>query len=374
MLKAMDHEYALQLIGRIDPKFRKVWENRPFNDQIALAQYFLPHGSNKPIIGPTRPRIVKWYCPFASQNNFPSGHRYCVNVYTGCSHQCTYCYAAGYEPECANSKKSFEKLIQNDMEDLERFDVPPAPIHLSNSTDPFQPLEKDLGHTRFALEQILKHRHRFTTVTILTKNPLLPVQLGYVELFKALLDYQPDHSGERKNRISWPGFVVEVSVAFWQENARSFYDPGAPTVKHRIEGIEALHQAKIPIVLRIDPLFPRSPVTGTKNMFDFGLPEAQTLEDLGHLASLAREIEAKHIVYSVAKIVQPRGRKLSSSMRVLRDVYASFAVPEKLIWQGGSWRLPYTVANEKIIEPFLDICEQKKIPAKFCMQNLIETP
>ena len=171
----IDKDQAVLLIDRIDSKYKPVWKNRSIDSQIALAQYFLPHSSKKPAIGPTRPRIVKWYCPFASQKDFPTGHRYCINVYTGCDHKCTYCYAAGYEPEHANAKRFFEKLIDKDMDDLERFDVPAAPVHLSNSTDPFQPLEKQFGHTRYALEQILKHRHRFTTVTILTKNPMLPV-------------------------------------------------------------------------------------------------------------------------------------------------------------------------------------------------------
>ena len=372
----IDSNQAMLLIDRIDSKYKAIWENRSISDQIALAQYFLPHSSKKPVIGPTRPRIVKWYCPFASQEDFPAGHRYCINVYAGCDHKCTYCYAAGYEPESANTKKSFEKHIGMDMDDLERFGVPPAPVHLSNSTDPFQSLEKEFGHTRYALEQILKHRHRFTTVTILTKNPMLAVQLGYIKLFKALLDHQPDRSMYEDNRRHWPGFIIEVSLAFWQEAARIAYDPGAPMVKQRIEGIRVLHQAGIPLVLRIDPLFPRSPITKNpiKNMTDFGLPEAQTIDDLEKLISLAKEVDVKHIVYSTAKIVQPRGRKLSQSMRTLRNVYESFAAPEKLTWRGGSWRLPFAIANEKILRPFLEICRKKNITAKFCKHNLIETP
>jgi len=128
-----------------------------------MALYFLPHGSKKPTLCPTRPRVVKWYCPFASQRHFPSGHRYCVNVYTGCSHACEYCYAASYEPAAAGVKRDFARSLDKDLADLERFDVPPAPIHLSNSTDPFQPLERDAGHARLALWRILDHRGRFTT-------------------------------------------------------------------------------------------------------------------------------------------------------------------------------------------------------------------
>jgi len=281
-----------------------------------------------------------------------------------------------YEPEKASAKANFEKLIRKDMDDLEIFDVPPAPVHLSNSTDPFQPLEKRFGHTRYTLEQILEHRRRFTTVTLLTKNPLLPVQFGYIELFKALLDHQPDHSMYKDSRRHWPGFVIEVSLAFWQETARIAYEPGAPTVKQRIEGIRALHRAGIPLVLRIDPLFPRSPITANpiKNMADFGLPEAHTLEDLDNLISFAKEVDVKHIVYSAAKITQPRYRKLSKIMATLKKLYQVYAAPEKLIWQGGSSRLPFDVINQRIVNPFLEICHKHGVKAKFCKQNLIETP
>ncbi|MCL2118121.1 MAG: hypothetical protein FWH27_06795 [Planctomycetaceae bacterium] len=44
----------------------------------------------------TRPRVVKWYCPFADQAVFPSGVRDSINVYCGCEHGCHYCYVQGY--------------------------------------------------------------------------------------------------------------------------------------------------------------------------------------------------------------------------------------------------------------------------------------
>ncbi len=251
---------------------------------------------------------------------------------------------------------------------LERFNVPPAPVHLSNSTDPFQTLEKDYGHTKLALEKILKHKKRVTTVTILTKNPLLAAQSGYIELFKALLENQ------EKDRV-WPGFVIEISLAFWRDKARCFYDVGAPTVQDRVKGIRALYRAGIPLVLRIDPLFPRSPITkNPAGMTDFELPEAQTQNDLENLISLAKEVNVKHIVYSAAKIIQPRGRTLPKSLVKLREVYYAYAAPEKLVWRGGSWRLPASVIHQKVISPFLDICRDKGVSFKFCKQNLIETP
>ena len=107
------------IVSRINEKFRPVWEPLPPDQRTALARYFLPHKSSKESLAPTRPRLIKWYCPFAGQATFPSGHRYCLNTYTGCSHRCRYCYAAGYEPDEAGPKREFASLLAKDLADLE---------------------------------------------------------------------------------------------------------------------------------------------------------------------------------------------------------------------------------------------------------------
>ena len=398
---------GLSLAQRIDPKYAPAWANKSPRAQAAMALYFLPHASRKPTLCPTRPRVVKWYCPFASQRHFPSGHRYCLNVYTGCSHACEYCYAAAYEPAAANVKQDFERSLEKDLADLERFDVPPAPIHLSNSTDPFQPLESAAGHTRLALQRILDHRSRFTTVVVLTKNPRLTVELGCDDLFRKL-DAHPLHS-------SRPGFLIEVSLAFWRDEARQTYDPGAPSVENRIEGLRRLRRAGVNVVLRIDPLFPRgeergagvspalcaplgwpledvnssSPDAGRMPATHAGetpatrgtpatrLPTPQTLDDLERLVAFAKEVGVQHVVYSTAKIVQPRTRPLSPTMQHMRALYESIArqsqPPERLTFRGGSWRLP-PAAQSTITAPLLDLCRRHGVIAKCCWQNLIETP
>ena len=89
-------------------------------------------------------------------------------------------------------------------------------------------------------------------------------------------------------------------------------------------------------------------------MDDFGLTEPQTPDDLRHLLGLAKELDVRHVVYSAAKLTQPRGRKLSGTMRAMRDFYGACAAPEKLDFHGGSWRLPRDVAQTLIEKPFLD--------------------
>jgi hypothetical protein len=365
-LRVLSYDEVLQSVPKIDEKFRPVWEGLSPQHQIALALYFLPHRSGRDVLTPTRPRVIKWYCPFAGQKNFPSGHRYCVNVYTGCVHECVYCYAMSYSPDHASCKHNFAHMVEQDVEDLERFDVPPAPVHLSNSTDPFQPLETIHHHTQFALQQILGHRRRLTSVIILTKNPLLAVRLGYSELLQRLVELPSDHPQyERFRQMSQPGFCMEVSLAFWREEAAKTYDVGAPSVAERIEGLRALAAKGIPLVLRIDPLLPRSPLTDESDltMGDLGLPKGQSLDDWEHLVLLAKELNARHVVYSLAPIMQ-----------TFRKVYELMAAPLRLDWRSASWRLPHNVAEARITAPFLEICRRHGVPAKFCMSNLVETP
>jgi len=81
----VDVQRGLSLASRVHAKYRPVFEKLGDRAQAALAYYFLPHQSKKDVLEVTRPRVIKWYCPFADQRSFPSGHRYCINVYTGCA-------------------------------------------------------------------------------------------------------------------------------------------------------------------------------------------------------------------------------------------------------------------------------------------------
>lgn len=251
-------------------------------------------------------------------------------------------------------------------------------MHLSNSTDPLQQnLEERLGHTMLALEGILAHRSRFATVTILTKNPGLAATARYARLLASLATLPADHSAAAKwTSTGAPAVQVEVSLAFWREEASSFWDPGAPSVAARIAGVRALSEAGIPVVLRLDPLFPRSPLPlrPQRRLSDFGLVEAQSIDDLESLVSFAKTVGVRHVVYSPVKIVQPRRSKMAPEMSRLLDVYRELAWPDKPVWRGGSWRLPRPIAEKLVTGPFLEICQRQQVPAKFCMRNLVETP
>jgi hypothetical protein len=247
-------------------------------------------------------------------------------------------------------------------------------VHLSNSTDAFQPLEAAVGQTHLALEQLARHRHRFTTVTVLTKNPLLAARPPYIELFQRLAVLPADHPCQEDfARRVLPAMRVEVSLAFWQEEARRIFDPGAPPVAARIEGIRRLRQAGVPVVLRISPLLPRSPLRD-KTWADFGLPESQSIDDLDRLLAFAAEAGVMQVVYLVGKLPRPRNGGLSDVMRKLLSGYRHLAGSATLNFHGGSWRLPDAIAREHVVEPFLSLCRRHGLMVQFCKQNLIKTP
>ena len=255
--------------------------------------------------------------------------------------------------------------------------MPPAPVHISIGTDPFQPLEPRIGDTKRTLEGLLAHRRRFSTVTIVTKNPALAARSDYAQILAVLGAIPSAHPfAERWQALDLPAVQVEVSLAFWRAEAAAFWDPGAPTVASRIAGIRASRAAGIPVVLRIDPLFPSSPlpVEPSRSLADFGLVEAQTPQDLGNLVSFAKEVGARHVGYPPAKIVRPRWQPLPAARNNLLQVYRALAAPRKPVWRGGSWRLPNPVADRLVTGPFFELCRAAGIPAKFCMQNLLDTP
>lgn len=270
-----DLSKGLSLAARVHPKYQSVFDRLGETDRAAVALYFLPHGSKKDVLEVTRPRVVKWYCPFADQRTFPSGHRYSINVYTGCEHRCRYCYVTGYSDRRPDCKSRFRQDLCKDLEALEFFDVPPAPVHLSNSTDALQPLEQAHRHTLFTLEKLAEHRKRFTTVTLLTKNPAALADDKYIRTLQRLNELPADHPRHawfEKN--GFPPLRLEISLAFSSDEHRRLLDPAAPSVENRMAAIRQLRQQGLPVFLRIDPLFPRDPLTVGEKMGDFGLPDS----------------------------------------------------------------------------------------------------
>ena len=101
-----------------------------------------------------------------------------INPYRGCEHGCIYCFARPTHAYLDLSPgRDFETQIYFKPEacallkkELARPGYEVSPIALGTNTDPYQPVEKDLGITRGLLELFAELRH---PVTIVTKGALI---------------------------------------------------------------------------------------------------------------------------------------------------------------------------------------------------------
>ncbi|CAN5379673.1 PA0069 family radical SAM protein [soil metagenome] len=170
--------------------------------------------------------------------------QFSLNPYQGCEHGCVYCYArnsheywgysAGLEFEQKilvkrNAVALLEKKLQSKNWEA-------APVVLSGNTDCYQPIEKQLKITRELLQTFLKYRH---PVGIITKNALV---LRDMDILRELADLGLVH--------------VHLSITSLDEQIRRLLEPRTATVAKKLETLEKLTSANIPVHIMMAPIIP----------------------------------------------------------------------------------------------------------------------
>jgi len=96
-----------------------------------------------------------------------------LNIYRGCLHGCTYCFAPSatrvdrerfHDPEFIKPR---DKILVDLAQQATLMAGDPRPILLSFTSDPYQPMEREAQVTRSALKILMANR---LTATILTKG------------------------------------------------------------------------------------------------------------------------------------------------------------------------------------------------------------
>ena len=167
-----------------------------------------------------------------------------INPYRGCEHGCIYCYARpshaylGLSPGLDFETKLFVKHDAAAL--LERELAAPgyrcAPIALGPNTDPYQPLERRLQITRSVLEVLARCRH---PVTIVTKSAAI---LRDVDLLAPMA----------ADRLA----MVFVSVTSLDPELARKLEPRAAAPHRRLQVIEQLSAAGIPVGAMVAPIIP----------------------------------------------------------------------------------------------------------------------
>ena len=167
-----------------------------------------------------------------------------INPYRGCEHGCVYCFARpthaylGLSPGLDFETKLFVKdgaAAQLERE-LAAPKYRPATIALGANTDPYQPIERQYRVTRSILEVLARRNH---PVGIVTKSNLVLRDLDILSAMAA--------KGLAK---------VYVSVTTLDRDLARKLEPRAPTPGRRLEAIEKLAQAGVPVGVMAAPIIP----------------------------------------------------------------------------------------------------------------------
>ena len=161
-----------------------------------------------------------------------------MNLYRGCTHGCIYCDSRS---RCYHMEHDFEdiEVKANAIELLERElrgKRSRCMLSTGSMTDPYIPLEEELGSVRRALA--LAHRYGFG-FTLITKSARV---LRDLELLKAIND-------DTK-------CVVQMTLTTCDEALCRKIEPHVSTTRERVEALKELRKAGISTVVWLSPILP----------------------------------------------------------------------------------------------------------------------
>lgn len=161
-----------------------------------------------------------------------------MNLYRGCSHGCIYCDSRS---KCYHMEHDFEdiEVKENAIELLEealRRKRKKCMIGTGAMTDPYIPLETELGHTRKALSLIEKYRFG---VAIQTKSSRILRDMDLLQKINA----------QTKS-------VVQMTLTTADEELCRKLEPGVSTTGERFDVLKQMRDAGIPTVVWLSPILP----------------------------------------------------------------------------------------------------------------------
>lgn len=155
--------------------------------------------------------------------------KYSINPYTGCGHRCVYCYAT-YIPRFfqPRRKKDLVKRVQKDLKRIPKDSL----ISISNSSDPYVPMDEKHKDTRKCLRLLQEYDVR---ILMVTKSDLV---IRDIDILREL------------------NVAVTISISSLDKAVYENLEPYGPSPERRIHAIRELTQYEIPVGVRLDPVFP----------------------------------------------------------------------------------------------------------------------
>jgi DNA repair photolyase len=247
------------------------------------------------------------------------------NPYTGCDHQCSYCYASSYIQnfiEC-HPKKDALLMLKREATKLKG-----EIISMANSSDPYPRVEATEGLTRRCLEILVESNCK---LQIITKSNIVT------------------RDDDLLSRVS---ATVALTITTDDNNLAKILEPFAPSPSQRLRAAQDLTKAGIPVSVRIDPIIP------------FVNDQHQRLIET--LASIG----IKHLTCSTYKAKADNWMRLSQALpkvaEQLKPLY--FQQGERI---GGSMLLPKEF-RFKLLKGIRDLADVNGMKFGVCREGLAQ--
>lgn len=166
---------------------------------------------------------------------------YCLNPYTGCQINCTYCYARLFMRRYSGHKEAWGEFVDVKVNapELLKMQLKKAKkgtVWISSVCDPYQPLEVKYKLTRQCLKELAISQF---PVNIQTKSVLV---LRDLDVF-----------------LQFEEIEVGFTITTDEERMAKLFEPRASSVKERIKALEKIHSKEIKTFAFIGPLLPGNP-------------------------------------------------------------------------------------------------------------------
>lgn len=161
-----------------------------------------------------------------------------MNLYRGCTHGCIYCDSRS---TCYHMEHPFEDIEVKEnaltlLEDALRRKRKKCMIGTGSMTDPYIPLEDDLGYLRKAMEIVERYGFGFTLITKSTRV------LRDIDLLKKI---------NEKTKC-----VVQMTLTTAEDELCKKLEPHVSPTSERFAALKALQREGIPTIVWLSPILP----------------------------------------------------------------------------------------------------------------------
>ncbi len=177
-------------------------------------------------------KIIKMEAKKALTPTKIPGADYVLNQYIGCQHACLYCYAKFMCKWYSYGKWGSWVIVKENLPELVKNEYAKEEVYMSSISDPYQPIEKELGLTK----RLLENMNKKTRLGILTKSDLV---LRDIDIFKKFKDIE-----------------VGLTINGFDGKLKKETEPFSPSNEKRIRALKVLYENGVKNYAFISPIIP----------------------------------------------------------------------------------------------------------------------